>query len=257
MLGYRYKNGELIVVQEEAEIINLIFESYLSGMGVTAIMKMLNEKEYITRFGNTWHNSGVSRILRNYTYTGNLILQKTYRENHLTKRKLQNNGELPQYHIADSHEAIIPIEQFNAVQDEIKRRAEKYNAKVSTKNTYPYSGMLVCANCGRHYRRKVTATGVVWICNTYNTLGKRYCASKQIPEETLNNITLKIIGALDTLHDKITAIRVENNNTLIFCFKNGTESVKRWTDRSRAESWTAEMKEKARQKTLERRKEHE
>ena len=257
MLGYRYECGELIVVPEEAEIIKLIFESYLSGMGVTAIMKMLNDKGYITRFGKIWHTSGVSRILRNYTYTGNLILQKTYRENHLTKRKRQNNGELPQYHITDSHETIISLEQFNAVQDEIKRRAEKYAAKGSSKKIYPYSGLLVCANCKKNYRRKVTTTGAVWICNTFNTYGKSHCSSKQIPEETLNNITLKTIGTLDTLHDKITAIRVENNNRLIFVFKSGEETVKRWIDRSRAESWTKEMKEKARQKTLERRKEHE
>ena len=65
---------------------------------------------------------------------------------------------------------------------------------------------------------------------------------------------MKTIGTLDALHDKITAVRVENNNTLIFVFKNGEETVKRWIDRSRAESWTDEMKEKARQKTLERRK---
>ncbi|MBE6701422.1 MAG: recombinase family protein [Ruminococcaceae bacterium] len=257
MLGYRYENGKFIIVPNEAEIVKLIYDSYLSGMGVTAIMKMLNKNGYITRFGNTWHNSGVSRILRNYTYTGNLILQKTYRENHLTKQKRQNNGELPQYHITDSHEGIISLEQFNAVQDEIKRRAEKYAAKGSIKKIYPYSGLLVCANCRKHYRRKVTATGAVWICNTYNTLGKGYCSSKQIPEEKLNDVTMKTIGTLDTLHDKITAVRVENNNTLIFVFKNGEETVKRWIDRSRAESWTAEMKENARQKTLERRKEHE
>ncbi len=254
MLGYRYENGKFIIVPNEAEIVKLIYDSYLSGMGVTAIMKMLNKNGYITRFGNTWHNSGVSRILRNYTYTGNLILQKTYRENHLTKRKLQNNGELPQYHITDNHDAIISLEQFNAVQDEIKRRAEKYKGEGSTKKTYPYSGLLICANCGKHYRRKVTATGAVWICSTYNTLGKGYCSSKQIPEEKLNDVTMKTIGTLDSLHDKITAVRVENNNTLIFVFKNGEETVRRWIDRSRAESWTDEMKEKARQKTLERRK---
>ena len=254
MLGYRYQNGELILVPEEAEIIKLIFDSYLSGMGITAIMKMLNENEHITRLGNKWNNNGVARILRNYTYTGNLILQKTYRENHLTKRTLRNNGELPQYHITESHEAIISIEQFNAVQEEIKKRAERYAAKGSTTNTYPHTGLLICANCGKRYRRKITASGAVWICSTYNTYGKKHCPSKQIPEEILKDVTLKTVGSLNTLHDKITAIRVENNNKLIFIFKNGEETVKRWIDRSRAESWTDEMKENARQKTLERRK---
>ena len=257
MLGYRYQNGELILVPEEAEIIKLIFDSYLSGMGITAIMKMLNENKHITRLGNKWNNNGVARILRNYTYTGNLILQKTYRENHLTKRTLRNNGELPQYHITESHEAIISIEQFNAVQEEIKMRAERYAAKGSTTNTYPHTGLLICANCGKRYRRKITASGAVWICSTYNTYGKKHCPSKQIPEEILKDVTLKTVGSLNTLHDKITAIRVENNNKLIFIFKNGEETVKQWIDRSRAESWTDEMKENARQKTLERRKQHE
>lgn len=54
----------------------------------------------------------------------------------------------------------------------------------------------------------------------------------------------------DALHDKITAIRVERNNTLVFLFKDGTQTVKRWTDRSRAESWTPEMRAAAREYAL-------
>ena len=124
LLGYRYENGKYIIVQDEAETVRLIFDSYLSGMGITAIMKMLNEKGILSRNGNAWCKSSVMRVLRNYAYTGNLLLQQTYRENHLTKRTLQNNGELPKYHIADSHEPIIPLRQFNAVQEEIMRRAD-------------------------------------------------------------------------------------------------------------------------------------
>ena len=48
-------------------------------------------------------------------------------------------------------------------------------------------------------------------------------------------------------HDKITAIRAEGNNTLVFLFKDGTQTVKRWSDRSRAESWTPEMRDAARE----------
>lgn len=229
IFGYRYRKGVFTVVPEEAKVVKLIFENYLSGLGITAIMKMLNEKGYVTRYGNAWSDKGVSIILRNYTYTGNLILQKTYRENHLTKRILTNNGELPKYHIANNHEPIISLEQFNAVQQEIKRRAEKYGSKASVNKTYPYTGLMVCANCGKRYRRKIRPTGPVWICTTYNTYGKKHCASKQIPERILNDITLKTVGTLNAFHDKITAIHVENNNKLIFIFKNGEESVKLWT----------------------------
>lgn len=254
LLGYRYDNGKYIVVPDEAETVRLIFDSYLSGMGITAIMKMLNEKGIRSRNGNAWCKSGVMRVLRNYAYTGNLLLQQTYRENHLTKRTLQNNGELPQYHITDSHEAIIPLQQFNAVQDEINRRAEKHTHPGVKQKVYPFTGMIVCGGCGKHYRRKVTKTGPVWICSTFNTMGKAYCPSKQIPENTLISATKEVLGGTDALSDKITAVRAEEDNALVFCFKDGSETVKRWQDRSRAESWTEEMKEAARQKALERSK---
>ena len=253
MLGYRYEKGKYIIVPDEADIVRLIFDSYLSGMGVTAIVKMLIEKGIPSRSGNPWNKSSITRILNNYTYTGNLLLQKTYRENHLTKRRMENNGELPQYHITDSHEAIITLEQYNRVQEEIKRRAEKY-ARPRPKKTYPFTGLIVCGNCGKHYRRKITKSGVVWICSTYNTIGKEHCASKQIPEDVLISITKETLGSIDALNDKITVIRAENDNTLIFCYADGETSVKRWTYRSRSESWTAERKEQARQKALERSK---
>ena len=56
----------------------------------------------------------------------------------------------------------------------------------------------------------------------------------------------------DTFYNKITAVRVAEGNALVFCFNDGTETVKRWSDRSRAESWTPEMREAARKKTQER-----
>ncbi len=248
MLGYRYSKGKYEVVPDEAETIKLIYKSYLSGMGYIAIMKMLNEKGIPTRFGNAWSKNSVVRVLSNYAYTGNLLLQQTYRENHLTKRTLRNNGELPKYHILDSHEPIISLENFNAVQNEMKRRAEKHNRPGRKKNTYPFTGKIMCGICGKHYRRKVTKSGVKWICPTYNEFGKTACPSKQIPEDTLISMTTETLGGLDALNNKITVIRAENDNTLVFCFDDGKTTVKRWADRSRALSWTDEMKEAARRK---------
>ena len=244
ILGYRFQNGQFVVVPEEAEIVKRIFREYLDGLGATAIMKGLNEDGILTRLGKPWRIEGVLKILRNYNYTGNLILQKTYRENHLTKRKLKNNGEKPQYHAVGTHEAIIDLATFEAVQEELARRSEHYSGKKPSTVTYPFTRLIVCANCGKHYKRKTTATGIVWICSTYNTHGKKACASKAIPESVLYELTA------DTPIGDLTAIRAEKDNTLIFCFKNGSQTVKRWQDRSRRESWTEEMKEKARQQAL-------
>ena len=244
ILGYRFQNGQFVVVPEEAEIVKRIFREYLGGLGATAIMKGLNEDGILTRLGKPWRIEGVLKILRNYNYTGNLILQKTYRENHLTKRKMQNNGEYPQYHAVDTHEAIIDLATFEAVQEELARRTEHYSGKKPSTVTYPFTRLIVCANCGKHYKRKTTATGIVWICSTYNTHGKKACASKAIPESVLYELTA------DTSIGDLTAIQAEKDNTLIFCFKDGSQTVKRWQDRSRRESWTEEMKEKARQQAL-------
>ena len=64
------------------------------------------------------------------------------------------------------------------------------------------------------------------------------------------------MGSMDALHNKITAIRAESGNTVVFYFKDGTEVVKQWQDRSRAESRTKEMKQAARQREFEKSKHH-
>ena len=116
----------------------------------------------------------------------------------------------------------------------------------SSGSTYPYTGLIICGNCGKHYRRKTTATGIVWVCATYNTLGKDACASKQIPETTLDEMTA------DIELTAVESITAEDGNNIRIRFKDGAEDLQHWQDRSRSESWTEEMREKARQKTLER-----
>jgi len=246
MLGYRYKDGQYIVVPEEAEIVQSIYADFLDGKGVTAIMKRLNKEGILTQQGFTWHKSAITRVLKNYTYTGNLLLQTKYRENHLTKRTLVNHGQLPQYHATDTHEPIIDIGTYNSVQLEMHRRAQKYG-KQQTSEKYPFSGMITCADCGKHYRRKVTASGPVWICSTYNTHGKAVCPSKAIPESTLMEI-----AAIVSTTGEITAVTAHNDNTLEFILADGTVTVKQWQSRSRATSWTPEMRAAAKEKTRER-----
>ena len=247
MLGYRYHNGTLVIEPGEAEIVRRIFREYLSGKGVVSIANGLNADGIVTRYGNQWHKRSVTCVLQNYAYTGNLLLQTTFRENHLTKRSLPNDGQLPKYHAKGTHEAIISMADFSAAQAEMEKRSAKHAPKGKNYSArYPFSGMIVCGNCGKHYRRKVTASGPVWICSTFNQQGKAACLSKQIPEAELLTMTA------DMALSDLTEICAENGNRLVFRFRDGSESVKRWKDRSRAESWTPEMREAARQKALER-----
>ena len=178
MLGYRRtKSGKLEIVPEEAKIVRMIFLYYLSGMGKLAIAKKLNEQQICTVRGCAWTTEDVRRTLRNEKYTGNLLLQKSLRENHITKKKVANIGQLPQYFVAGSHEAIISQEQFDAVQKQMAERQKKYAGSCTT-NRYPFTQKIRCACCGKYYRRKTTVTGVVWICSTYNQREKILSNSK-------------------------------------------------------------------------------
>jgi DNA invertase Pin-like site-specific DNA recombinase len=251
VFGYQYKDGAYTVNPSEAQIVKEIFADYLSGLGLGNIAQKLNAQGNRTRRGNAWSRSCVRQVLTNYTYTGNLLLQKTFRENHLTKRTRINRGELPMYHVEDTHEALITDEDFQAVQSEFARRAAKFSNSKPDK-PIPFTAFLVCGICGKRYRRKTAHNKHLWICNTYNTSGKAACPSKQIPESILESVTRDALGldeiTADALHDKITAIRVENGNQLVFCCLDGQEIVKQWADRSRAESWTPEMRAAARDK---------
>ena len=97
ILGYERSNdGTLIIVPEEAEIVRMIFNDYLSGMGKNAIANKLLEIGVPTKGGGIWTAWSIRRILKNEKYCGDLLLQKTYHENHITKKKINNTGQLPQ-----------------------------------------------------------------------------------------------------------------------------------------------------------------
>ena len=234
MLGYRLVGDHFEIVEEEANLVRRIFKEYLDGYGTNKIAQGLNEEGIPAIRGEIWHKTTIANILCNYNYTGNLLLQKTYKESHLATMSNNNEGQLPKYHIEDSHKAIISLDTFMAVQMEIERREKPIN----TKQTYPFSGLLKCAKCGKSYRRKVTATGPVWICATYNTRGKKHCPSKQIPETTLEAVVYSLADDVKS----IEKIIVDDGNALHFHFVNGLVVTRTWADRSRAESWTEEMR---------------
>ena len=238
ILGYRYMDGKFEIEPCEAETVRKIFSLYLSGWGYEKIAKVLTADGDLTRYGHKdWEFTDVKRILKNYTYTGNLILQTTYRDNHINKKTLKNNGQLPKFQVIEAHEPIIDVDDYCRVQEEIQRRSESQNRIVEPGNTYPFTSLITCQHCGKHYRRKTRSSGHFWICTTYNAKGKAACPSKQIPESALIEATEDI--------NSITAITACDDNTLLIKTADGSEYERRWTERSRADSWTPEMKAKA------------
>ena len=80
MLGYRLRDGKLEIVPEEAELVQYIFLSYLSGASMLSIAKELNAHGIPTLNSGRWNRTSVRCVLINEKYTGDMILQKTYRK---------------------------------------------------------------------------------------------------------------------------------------------------------------------------------
>ena len=255
MLGYKLVNGRIVLVPNEAAIVEEIYNLYLSGYGPQRIANRLNEHGISTEHIKFWRYSTIRMILRNEKYVGDLLLQKTLIEDALTKKQINNDGQLPQYYVRDDHKPVISRETYAEVHDEIYHRAAKYSHRCGETNAF--TGKIRCGICGKNYRRGQARGNTIWRCGTYNTRGKKYCASKAIPEETLKNCIAGALGgnafAKDDFVNLVDHIIVETGNILRLVFKDGTEKTVFWKDHSRSESWSMEMRESARQKALERR----
>lgn len=191
MLGYRFVNGEMVVIPEEAEIVRQIYSDYLSGMGQYAIAKKLIMQGVSPDNGNTWSRTSIRKILTNEKYMGNMILQKTFRPDFRTKKTRTNKGEKPFYYVENSHEAIIDQEIFNATQRELAKRAKQADAnrKKRAHTQHLFCGLIRCGFCGRIYAYQRTNAKkydkAIWACPSYYGLGKSVCPSKIIPEDIL------------------------------------------------------------------------
>ena len=247
--GLRIDHGKVTVIPDEAKAVALIFELRRAGMGKNGIARELNRRGVPAKRGGIWHESVVETILRNEKYQGDLLLQKQYRVDHLSKIDRPNLGELPQYLVRDDHEAIVSREVFEEVQQSVRERAAAFPEGHGVRAHYPFSQKLICGHCGKHYKRRVNSGKIAWQCSTYMTRGKALCHAKQIRESILEVVSAEVLGtdAFDAglFEREINHIRVCEGNRLAFIFRDGREVEKTWKDPSRRDSWTDEMKKQA------------
>ncbi len=255
LYGYKVIDFKYYIVEEEAKVIKLIYKLFLEGFGKGGIAKKLNELGFRTRNGSRWTDTSVRLILSNYNYTGNLILQKTYRIDFMCKKTKKNDGELTKYHVEDSHDAIIDLETWNKVQEEFKRRSNRIKwGRIPNESIL--KGKIVCGKCGKNFLRKVTQYRTFWVCANYVKHGLKSCVSKRIDEAELIRIINEIHNSTEFDNEwielNIKEIKVFYNFILVVELIDGTKITKGWSTHSRKDSWTAEMKETARKKELER-----
>jgi len=192
-LGYKLVAKKLTIIPEEAEIVKLIYQLYIDGHGADSIRKILDSKGIKPMYTKTWGHSSIMKILKNRNYTGDLMLQKTYVENHLTKKQKLNKGELNKYLIEDNHEAIICKETFEEVQAIRKQRASKNKPHIP-RQEYPFKGITKCGICGSSYTRKRMRDKLVWVCSLSVRQGQKVCNAKLVPDNIIVETSKNILG---------------------------------------------------------------
>lgn len=245
--GYNIEKRKFSIVPEEARVVRMMFDLYKGGMGDTAIAKYLNNKGIKPKKINRWTKTTVRNLLINITYTGDLILQKTYRPNCFDKKWKINKDARPKYHVKKNHEGIISRELY---QECLYLRAQRTPKNREAPKVYPFTRMIKCGCCGSSFHHKVCLYQDKWMCKEADKMGRDYCTNKAIPERVLYKVVADVLGLAEfdeaIFKAKVKEITAKPNNLLEFYMKDGSIKEVTWTAPSRKESWTPEMREQAR-----------
>ena len=150
--------------------------------------------------------------MTNERYCGDLLMQKTFTENCITKKVKKNRGEMPKYLIRDNHPAIITHATFKMAQMEMARRGsvrKKTDSGITEQGKYSgkfaLTDILVCGECGSPYRRKTYSRNGenkrVWRCLSRLEHGTEFCSdSITVDDETLKKTIVR--GISKAISDK-------------------------------------------------------
>lgn len=228
-LGYtKDKDGELVIDPEQAETVKRIYREYLEGKSAKAIAKGLMKDGIKNGAGHTkWWDTNIFQILTNEKYMGDALLQKTYTEDVLSKKRVANDGTVPQYYVEDSHDAIIPKKMFHEVQAEMARRGfteDGQHRREGFCGKYALTGILICGECGAPYRRQTWTrngkTQIVWRCRSRLTKNGLECNAPTLPEEKIQDAVVQAIREVYS-KQRPTEIAIENIRSVV----DGPETV--------------------------------
>ena len=207
-LGYdRGEHGELVINEEEADTVRIIYAEFLAGLSYTAIAKKLTELGIKSPAGNdVWNNSTVKSILSNEKYKGCALLQKGYTVDYLTKKRVKNDGAVPQYYVEDSHPAIIEPEVFDRVQDimDIRSRTKSFSGCTI------FSSRIRCGCCGGWFGSKVWHSTdryrrVIWQCNAKYKDKSHKCVTPHLTEDEIKDAFIRAVNKLAADREPILA----------------------------------------------------
>ena len=252
MLGYNITKDGITVNPEEAELVREIFRRFKDGESMNGIAADLNERGITGFFDGRWTPQRLRQLLSNEKYTGNALLCKHFRNNHIEKKKTVNRGELPMYYAEETHPAIIDAETFKAAKARLDEIAAM-TAQRSRPTRCAFSGIIICSQCGGSYKRIKGQKYHSWNCTAYAERGKAGCAGLQIREDVLQQAAAGALGLAsydeEVFRNRIASVISGADHVLTFQFRDGHTAEVKWKTPSRAGSWTPEMKAAAAERT--------
>ncbi|KLE14148.1 recombinase family protein, partial [Clostridium sp. C8] len=235
-MGYtKDDKGHLVIEPTEAEIVKRIYLEYLQGASLKQIGESLESDDILTAAGKAkWRPETIKKILKNEKYMGDALLQKTYTVDVLTKKRVKNNGIVPQYYVENSHEAIIPRDLYMQVQEEMLRRTNLHSGENRKKRVYSskyaLSSIVYCPKCGDIYRRIAWNNrgkhSIVWRCVSRVEHGPSCCDAPTIQETELQEAVIKAINkALGSKDDMLVALEQNIASVLTLEDEGSMESI--------------------------------
>ena len=204
--GYNTVDGELIVNEQQAEIVRIIFSETLSGKSLHKIADDLNRRNIPSKKGGRWTGTTIRGMVGNEKYIGDAVFQKTYSDSQFNRHK--NDGEKEQYLIQNHHEPIISCEDFAAVQKVIEQRGKEKGVKKCSEKylkRYPFSGKIICSQCGGTFKRRTHSSGrkyIAWCCSTHIESIEK-CSMKYIPDSDFEYAFVTMMNKLIFSHQTI------------------------------------------------------
>ena len=212
--------GNPRVDSDQAEVIRGMYNRYLQGASLRMIRQELEAEGMPNPAGREkWGIDQIRNILSNEKYCGDVLMQKTFIQDCISKKVVKNTGQLPMYLIQNNHTAIVSREVYQAVQAEKARRSASASPSKKTSSTgrtcyaskFALSERLVCGECGTLYRRctwkRNGKTRIVWRCVSRLDYGTKYChQSPTMDEEPLQRAIMAAISSVMAPKEKINGL---------------------------------------------------
>lgn len=212
--------GNPQVDSDKAAVIRSIFNRYLQGASLRMIRQELEAAGIPNPAGSEkWGIDQIRNILSNEKYCGDVLMQKTFIQDCISKKVVKNTGQLPMYLIQNNHPAIVSREVYQAVQAEKARRSASASPSKKTSSTgrtcyaskFALSERLVCGECGTLYRRctwkRNGKTRIVWRCVSRLDYGTKYChQSPTMDEEPLQRAIMAAVNSIIDSREKINGL---------------------------------------------------